>query len=336
MPTVQTKKVGATNSPTTMDYTSLASFISAMPSSLVTADEQWNGEFYDQGELTAAGTQSISNSADATRYLSMYCVAGASFKDKAGVRTTALTYNASNGVAYRKTANYGSIISCSSAYIRIVGMQFKGDGTANNGVLPFGGNTLFQNNIVRMANTSTSLLAVGDTSGGKSGQKYINNLIITNGGHGLADVSTDTQFHGNTVISSAGTQTGLRSYPYSSSAVVRNNAIFGFGTAWSGNAGTTGGGYNATDLASGLPGSSNQYSLTFSSQFVSTTVDFRAVDTGSLDLNGTPDATNIPTDISGTTRHATTPTIGCWEVIAAAAASNSMKPLSIPSALLCM
>ena len=98
-----------------------------------------------------------------------------------------------------------------------------------------------------------------------------------------------------------------------------NCAVFGFTDGWETSTGAsyTGSDYNATDDTTVPVGSNNVTSLTFADQFESTTNDFRAVDTGDLQA-GTPDATNSPDDISGLTRDATTPWIGCWEVEGAA------------------
>ena len=62
-----------------------------------------------------------------------------------------------------------------------------------------------------------------------------------------------------------------------------NEAIF----LVAGTGGALAGGYNCTDLAS-APGSNNQVSKTFSSQFENTATDFRAKSTATDLANGTP------------------------------------------------
>jgi hypothetical protein len=78
--------------------------------------------------------------------------------------------------------------------------------------------------------------------------------------------------------------------------------------------------YNATDQASGLPGTNTVYSVTYSqtTPFVDAdkdSLDLRAVASTALAGAGFLDGTNAPLDISKTTR-AASPTIGAWELAA--------------------
>jgi hypothetical protein len=92
-------------------------------------------------------------------------------------------------------------------------------------------------------------------------------------------------------------------------------------------------GYNATDLASGLPGSTgNHHNVIYSAggPFVDAAGlnDLRPVVGSSLFQNGYLDTTNAPNDITGLAR-GTSPTIGAWEVfgtIAFGGFANTASP----------
>lgn len=334
MPTTVTSKIGATNSPTTMDYTTLQAWEDACPANLVTDDKIWRGECYDQGEFTGTGVLlTISGTTtDATRYVELTCAAGASFNDKAGVRSNALYYNASGGVAIRRTSGYGFTISNLVNYTRLNNLQIKKD--LGNGA-PIGPGSSQQGTwidrcILHLA-TSLASICLNLTTTGSVKHLVSNSLILGKSANVHCTVYSSAAYN-CTCISTDGLGTNYSTTGYGT-GTVKNCAGFGAGAFLTGTPAYAD--YNASDIA-GLGGAHSLSSLTFADQFVSTTNDFRTVDTGSLDGAGTPDATYAPTDISNTTRHASTPTIGCWEVVAAAAASDSMKPLSIPSALLCM
>lgn len=329
MPTDTIKKVGFTNTPTLMDYSTLQSWEDACPADITSTDERWIGECYDQGEFTSATTllAIAGTTVDATRYIILRCATGASFSEKAGVRTTALFYNASNGVAARVTANYIGVINNVIPYTQIRGLQFKcGNGSRvyDDTLGTVGYNIVLDKLLCQNTDQLTINVAQGVAT---------NCLFVRNGGNNICFNSGRNGATGGTIvgctlvnIGAAGTSKGLAFDNYGS-ATVRDNAVFGFNTFIQYTGSSASSSNNATDLASGF-GANNQTSLTFASQFQDSTNDFRAIGTGSLDLNGTPDATNIPADITGTTRHATTPTIGAWEV---AAVSSSLFFLLDPA-----
>lgn len=305
MPTTVTSKIGVTNSPTTMDYSTLQAWEDACPANLVTDDKIWEGQCYDQGEFTGASLSISGQTVDSTRYVSLKCASGASFKDKSGVRSTALAYSSSNGVAIKTTSGYTSCVTVSTDYTRVDGLQISATGAQSL--------AYYEN---ASANThglvsSCILASNGGGQGCRVSGKITNSLLTYTRatGDGIYLYSTSAEAHGCTIVNTTGSSgDGISTFAYTGS-VVKNCAVFGFTTFGGTNATKS---YNATDLSSGA-GTSSQTSLTFANQFVSSTNDFRAVSTGSLDLNGTPDTTYLSTDISGTTRHATTPTIGAWE-----------------------
>ena len=311
MPTTVTKTIGATSSPTTPDYTSLASWIAACPANLVTADEIWEGQCLDQGEFTGASTLlTISGiTTDSTRFVRLTCASGASFNSKAGVRTTALNYNASNGVAIRSTSgNYDTCIVNNVNYTQFVGLQIASEATHGQTIDAPNTNTTVDGCIVKGKSDSAPAIRVGTVK---------NSLLIVTSSREPLRVTNDggdgtQQVLDCTLVFPSGGSGASAIFSQYGNLTIKGCAVFGFTTFKSGGATNSGSGFNATDLGTAF-GSSNQTSLTAASQFTSFANDFRADSGGSLPNNGTP-ISGITTDISLTTRSVTTPTIGCWEV----------------------
>lgn len=285
--------IGATSSPVTPDYTSCQAWEDAAPTNLVTDDKRWIGECLDQGTL---GVCIFGGSTtDSTRYKFLRCASGASFKDKAGVRSTALIYSTANGVNLQAFGAY--VIELLEAYCRVEGVQIKDTytptgegfrGTSSVTGMQVSKCIAHQNKTRPYNITFANCLLQGAV-----GQLYQNHF------YGCTFLSTISNAYANSVF--------------------KNCAIFN-GSAYSGNL-YTGSSYNATDLSS-LPGSTNNVtSLTYADQFENSSSDWRAKSTGGLKA-GTPDSTNTPDDITGLARDTTTPWIGCWEVAAAAAAGG--------------
>lgn len=341
MPTVVTKTIAATSSPTTPDYSTLQAWEDAITADLVAADEQWVGECLDQGEFTGSSTLlTISGqTTDATRNIILRCATGDSFSDNVNVRTNALTYNSSNGVAITSSVGYSRTVYVISDYVTLEGLQIKAT-SGNSQVLRWDTDNgtlskciLDDNNSVMACSGADALkcsncLFIKRTTGGST--------ITCSGGYG-----TLNEFHGCTLVVPSGVGTGGTAFNNSggTNPLVKNCAVFGHGTFSNGsfNAGSD---YNATDLGTVL-GANSLTSLTFADQVENDANDWRAKGTGSLDGAGTPDSTNLPDDISDTARSATAPTIGAWEVVSAAAASvyQALKlfgssVLSIPNYLL--
>ncbi len=298
--------IGATSSPTTPDFTSLQSWEDDIPANLVSADERHIGECLDQGTFDGSGSTVLTiggHTTDATRNIVLRCATGASFKDKAGVRSTALTYNTSNGVSIQ-TSGYGyPIYTSGQAYVTLEGLQVKGSGvfSAFTGGNDAGGvidKCIFE--------SSTTISVV------MSPRAIKNSLVVSTGtGNGILGIGSTTIDHCTVVKTGSTSGDGL--VAFYATVAAKNTAVFNFtnSTAASGGGAFTGSDYNATSNASFPVGSNNVTSLTTSDQFENVANDFRAKSTGDLQA-GTPSA--ITDDISGETRDATTPWIGCWEV----------------------
>ena len=91
MVTTVVKSIGTAS----RDYSTLQAWEDAAPANLVTADQVWKGECYNDSTFTAGVTIS-GITTDATRYIWLTAAAGQSFADHP---ENALDYNAANGVA---------------------------------------------------------------------------------------------------------------------------------------------------------------------------------------------------------------------------------------------
>ena len=324
MPTTITKSIGTTG----RDYSTLQAWEDAMTANLVTADEAWVGECHNDSEFTGAGNLLTidGHTTDSTRTITLKCASGKSFRDNGSVQTNALRYNASNGVGIRMTGDYAITVIVNDDDVTLQGLQIKTDHATGTAALKV------QDTRVRIVVDFCILHAGSSYIAQLSGTKARNCLFMdaaTGNTSGVRIEGTGTtEIHNCTLArtsGTAGTSLGVDSRQYNSNALVRNTAVFGFGTA-SGGLGTfdtTNSKNNASDLASGLPGSTgNVYSLTFSSQFenVSTaTADLRAKSGGGILDVGFTDTTNGPNDIAGTARPSGSAyDIGCWELVAAA------------------
>lgn len=256
----------------------------------------WQGQCYNQGTLTGGWTIS-GETVSSTCYVELTTATGASFRDNASVRSNPLIYDNTKGVAIEASTTYSEPWN-----VQILSTRFSGLQLFNSS--PGGG--------VRGGDIMNSCI-IKTASGGSRAIRSINKVIntfvqISGGSTGILC----TEAYGCTVESSG---TGLLFESYGA-VTLKNCAGFG-GSTFASASSYTGVTYCSTDKASldglGATGSNNLFNQTFANQFVSTTIDFRAVNTGGLKA-GTPDATNTPVDISNFTRDATTPYIGAWEV----------------------
>lgn len=314
MPTTTTSTIGSGG-----DYTTLQAWEDDMTADLVSADEQAVGECLDQNFNSSSNILTIAgHTTDATRNIILTTNGTASFKDKAGVRTTALAYNASNGTNITCSTGYVELITVDDSFVTIRGLQIShtGSGGAEAVIDSQVANNTFEKNIVFSARRMIQT---------RAGSNIIsNNLFQYNAGGTAvyADGGGGTQQVRNNTFVCAGTAAGIGVFVTYTTVACVNNAFFNLTsvTSVSGGGSLAGSDYNATDDSSFPVGSNNVTSLTFADQFESATNDFRAASTGDLQ-SGTPDATYAPDDITDLTRDATTPWIGAWEVAAAGGAN---------------
>lgn len=319
MPTTVTKVIG-----TGGDYTTIQGWEDALPADLVSGDTLQRGQCKNQ---TFSENVTISGqTTDSTRYVVLECQTGASFKDNANVRTNALVYNTSNGMALA-----GNVpLTVGTNYTRLIGLQVRNNSSYGLAldISALVTNVLAQKCIFKNGTGAFKTVTSRDPS------NIIANCLIECPGASNDGGNSQGQFYNCTFAVTTGSPTGTGVTSGYSNVTLKNCAVFGFSTAESGTL-HAGSSNNATDKSSVGGSSGDVTSLTYSSQFVSSTNDFRAVSSGGLKA-GTPDSTNAPDDITGLTRDATTPYIGCWEV-AATSSFTPPRPLtllqSVPNAV---
>lgn len=301
MPTTVTSTIGTTG----RDYSTVQAWEDACPANLVTADQVWRGECYNDSEFTVAGTVLAIGgmTVDSTRYLELTAASGQSFIDHASVSSNARKYDATKGVGLRATNAFGYAVDNGGGvnYCRFSRLQFQG------GTHAAGTTCVYQENSTDNDWNQCIFGGPGETRVGGIGTRIRNSLIIADKGSvGLrpkygADVYNCTIVWPSDV-SNTGT-TGIVSND--SGNIVQNTAVFGFATASSGTFDTTNSKNNATDLGSIVGASGNQVSKTYANQFQNTTTasrDFRPKAGADTIDNGTTDSTNAATDLIGTSR----------------------------------
>lgn len=326
MPTTITKSIGTTG----RDYSTLQSWEDAAPANLVTSDQIWLGECYNDATFTAALTISGSTS-DSTRYKKLTAAAGQSFAD---TPSNALRYNASNGATLSFSGGYATALTVNEAHAKLSRMQVKTAGT-NERTL-----SLAQTGVV----AEDCILAGNPGSSGFSGNVVQVNDSTTLRNCLVEKQNTNASGHGIylsratvvncTIVNISGTAAakGMLIVYSGSSCVVRNNAVFGFTTA----ADSVGGTHqtNYCDVTS--PGSGWTGGIAFStSTFANVTAgtwDLKLVPGSALLDVGTTDATHGTPDIFGTARPSGSAyDVGAWEYVGGGGGpsftAKSLKPL---------
>ncbi len=318
MPTVVNKIVKYSGG----DYTTLAAAYAAIPTNLVTADEQWNILIDESAagvyewDFGGYGPDLTGITADSTRYVRITANTGKSFKDNANKLTNALTYNAANGIALKAS---NAIMRISVAHTVVEGLQFYRTGTSVfSGEYVVGATGAFSG--ITVKNCIVKSNATNNTPVIVYAGAVINSLVIS-ASNGIY-LQLGSRAANVTVIKTGGA-TDAAVFSNFGPPTVKNLSAFGFSSVLGGpdtsfNAASSN---NATDLASGPTnwGSGSLVSITYANQFQnigSGTEDFRVKAGADLINAGTPDATYTSNlDIVGQSRSLTTPTIGAWEYL---------------------
>lgn len=304
------------------DYTTLQAWEDASPANLVTNDEIWQGQCFNQEFFSSSATLlTVSGSTtDATRYKELTTYAGASFVDNVNVQTNALRYNASNGAGIRGTYAWGAPIVQSEAYFRISKLQISANiknafsSTASTGL------------VVDKCIIENSSTASGAEALRTYGTGTIKNTLVVGRSTGvIAALSNGTNAYNCTFARTGSSTSNIFNGSYSTSTF-ENCAFFGAATTLAG--GGTSKTYTTcyTDTASPPSGCTTvAYDTSTGSGFqniTDATRDFR-IKTGSALLDvGTTDTTNGPNDIVGTARpQSTAYDVGAWELVVAGGSS---------------
>lgn len=310
-------------------YTTIAAFFAGLPANLVTDGNSYIGTCFNDSEFTA-GAGTIPNiTTDSTHTVTLTTGAGQSFQDNASIRTTALSYNQTNGVGINPTATYATLFNLGSTScpdLTISKLQIKNTKTTD---------TIFNNsnasspNMVMKDCFIDSVSTGGITFNGGTLANIVILLRTATAGSGLFAAFGNVLFIGCSAIRASNyTAGGVAFLESSTSPILQSCCCFGFTTTTSGTWSASSKN-NATDQAS-ITGSSNQTSVTYNSTTPFTgasdagTLDLRAVASTALAANGFLDSTNAPNDISATAR-ANPPTIGHWELVAAATQAQTTR-----------
>lgn len=327
MPTTITETIGTSS----RDFSTIGAWEAALPADLVSADQVRIGSCYNDSEFTGVfDTDALvtieGHTTDGTRYIELTAATGQSFQDNVNVRTNALKYNQSNGVGVRTTGGYSRcVMARNQNYVHLTRLQLYTDATNAEEPVWGGEASLFKDLIAQTRSTNTS---GGTVFRAYRSNAIVNVLVIALGGvlggfDDAGDVGFESAYIGCAAIRASDVTAAGNGFQsnYGSGHTLKSCVVFGFSTADS-NGQAAGSSNNATDLASGLPGSNNQHSVSYS-QFTPFTdadkdsLDLRAITSTSLDGNGLLDGTNAPNDISSYTRPAS-PTIGVWQLTVAA------------------
>lgn len=322
MPTTTVRTIGTSS----RQYSTLQAWEDAAAANLVTADEIWQGQCYNDSEFTAALTVSGST-VDATRYKELTTATGQSFADNANAQTNALRYNQTNGVGLHVTSSYTTAIDVSENYFRMSKIQAKRStgGGASRVWLDSGVTGARASQCIFESDRSASV-ARGETDA------VFSSCLMVSRVSSVPAILTVAST-GGTVINctlvvpsdlTAATDGITRSY--ASSWTVKNCAIFGVTNTGD----TTGITYTNcySDDASPPTGVTT---MTYSTSTGSTNSGFQNISDGTHDYRiksgsgladvGATDSAGSP-DIVGTARPSGSAyDVGCWEFVEAAGAS---------------
>lgn len=331
MPTTVTKTIGNA----TRDYTTIQAWADACPSNLVTVDQIWEGHLYPEGP-GADGEWAYSSAAfvcsfgnvwcDATRYLKLRAAPGHAWYEHAQVNQRAFRYDRTMGVAVRHhTSNYyGCFATTASIRIHVDGIQMAKDNSIGSGVIwqnSSAGSYLRMTNCIGWSNTYTNLQVHSWYGVAINSLFYFDkDLTAISFVNAYEATSSAPTLVNCTIVCTGGSSTHAAvSNGYNTQSYIKNCAVFGFSdfVDTDANFDSTNSTHNATNLSSTGLGSSNQTSLTASSQFISVTTgaeDFRIRADGALDGNGTRAQTyTSDLDAMGRARSTSAPSIGAFE-----------------------
>lgn len=299
------------------DYTTLQSWEDASPANLVTADEIWQGQCFNQEFVSSSSLLTVSGgTTDATRYKELTTYAGASFRDHANVQTNALRYNASNGAAIRYTGGWGTAVMVNTdTNFRISNLQIASTSTTGSALNVQSGGAYNADGLIVESNRSGGAVIAN------YGGAVKNSLIVHRGTTPIiANTQGGSTYYNCTFVASVNVAANAFTGNYGT-PIVKNCAFFNCTAVKTGGNTPT---YTTcyTDAASPPSGCTTvAYDTSTGSGFeniTDATRDFR-IKSGSALLDvGTTDATNAANDIAGTARpQGSAYDVGAWELVVA-------------------
>lgn len=306
---VVTKTIGTSS----RDYSTIASWIAALPANLVTAGDSHIGATYNDSQFIEIGLSLSGHTTDASHTILFTAAAGQSFQDNVNIQTNELRSNQANGVEFLNNGGYAGthLLTIGDLNVTVSRIQFRN--TAGRG--------LFQasDGIARSCILEASSWPMF------KGTLWANCLgLVSTDAQAVAAETTTTTLANCTIVkpvSAAGSQQAL-STGYGAVFSGKNVAVFGFPSVMTSQGSST---FTncMTDVASPPTGFTG--SKTYANQFQDTGTtfanrDFRMKAGADLQNAGTTDTTDIPAsdDIAKTTRpQGASWDIGAWELVVA-------------------
>jgi len=289
------------------DYPTIAAWLAAIPADLVTADDTWIGELYNDSEFTVTTSIDIKNTiTDATHYVELRAATGESWS-----ANSALKYDSTQGACIRRVSGNFEVIEISQDYTKITGIQIKQDGTSGGGIVGKANNCTVERCLIENQATSGAYCIDGQ---GNGPWEILNNAFITR-----VDALINFQQSGDIIENNTFVRTGTKggsgiTNPFAGSGALnlKNNAFFNFNAVASNLNGCTGSN-NATDLANVGFGVGNQENLVPTDEVFSIIEGSEDLRSKGNNLVGSGvNLAAITIDFRGTSRP-NPPAIGCWE-----------------------
>ena len=288
MTTTTVKTIGTT----ARDYSTIASWWAACPADLVTSDEIWQGECYNDSEFLVTSATTFSGvTTSSTQFPRLTAASGESFADNANKLTNALRYNQSNGVGIRTATGYVNMLTVSVSHIDMSKLQVyrqsdSGTNLTITNTSVSGGS--YEQMIVQSDTTKIQVMSLRNGT-----DNTISNSLIVCRGNGANGNGIDAGYPGTgsgifncTIVKPSdqgGNGLGIKNNGGGfSNLVVKNTAVFGWGTTASAGTYNASSDYNAVpDATSPFGGANDQTSAVYADQFkvvTNATMDFRAFD----------------------------------------------------------
>ncbi len=279
-------------------------------------------------EITVTATQTLSGVTAGVFNVLLTAGATNSFVDNAGKLSNALRFNTSNGAAIRMTSGSTQLLAITCANFTLSRLMLKKDSAYDVVVAyidnSFTGRVIDQCIVVHGGASETGSFGVSLSGGATMTNSLVYNVNNT---HGIRNATGDSIVQDITIVC-LGAGTSVTGFGATYGApLLKNVVVAGYATDYSGTAGTCAN--NATDKGSfggtnyGTTGQVSVVKATEWEDTTATTEDFR-VKSGSAKLANNGTASGTPTtDIVGSARSGSTPTIGAWELGAAAPSSRN-------------